>query len=131
MAKRANWPFGIRPPDHVIAWPARVCVHLGLSSPSSSSNSRGTPIVTRTTPCGSSAFGTENATSTASPTSTDFGVSDRCAPAGAASASAARLKPEMTSDDHPLNLIRAFSDLEDLLVTIEARDGVLVHEPVP
>jgi len=44
------------------------------------------------------------------------------AEAGAArrSAPAATLQAEMARDDHPLNLICSLSDLEDLLVPIEA-----------
>ena len=41
-----------------------------------------------------------------------------CAAAGPAKSSA--LKTEMASDDHPLHLICALADLEDLLVAIEA-----------
>src|SRR4051795_2659159 len=37
---------------------------------------------------------------------------------------------EVTRDHHPLHLVRALADLEDLLVAVEARDGELVHEAV-
>src|SRR4051794_11600630 len=82
-------------------------------------------------PAGADAFGTEKTTSTSAPARTELGLSDRCAPAGAATASAAAaLQTKVPSDDHPLHLIRSLADLEDLLVAVEARDGVLVHEPV-
>src|ERR1700722_9772187 len=38
---------------------------------------------------------------------------------------------ELTGDHHALHLVGALADLEDLLVAIEPRDRVLVHEPVP
>src|SRR5262249_32400528 len=47
--------------------------------------------------------------------------------ADAAPARARALQTEMASDDHPLHLIRALSDLEDLLVAVEARDRRLLH----
>src|SRR5829696_8559505 len=40
------------------------------------------------------------------------------------------LEAEVLGDDHPLHLVRALADFEDLLVTVEARDRVLVHEAV-
>jgi hypothetical protein len=33
-------------------------------------------------------------------------------------------------NDHALHLVRALADLEDLLIAVEARDRVLVHEAV-
>src|SRR5262245_18290923 len=56
------------------------------------------------------------------------GVATTCAAAGAASMSTtAALQAEMASDDHPLHLIRALTDLEDLLVAVQARDRSLLH----
>ena len=40
------------------------------------------------------------------------------------------LEAEVLGDHHPLHLVRALADLEDLLVAVEARDRVLVHEAV-
>src|SRR5581483_4259829 len=40
------------------------------------------------------------------------------------------LQPEVLGNHHALHLVGAFADLEDLLVAVEARDRVLVHEPV-
>src|SRR5439155_19967763 len=40
------------------------------------------------------------------------------------------LEPEVLGDHHPLHLVRAFADLEDLLVTVEPRDRRLLHEAV-
>src|SRR4249919_91519 len=56
------------------------------------------------------------------------GIATTCADArpGSPSASAA-LQTEMASDDHPLHLIRALADLEDLLVAVETLDGRLLH----
>ena len=38
---------------------------------------------------------------------------------------------EMPRDDHPLHLVGALADLEDLLVAVEPGDRRLLHEPVP
>ena len=40
------------------------------------------------------------------------------------------LDAEMPRDDHPLHFVRALADLQDLLVPVEPRDGVLVHVAV-
>src|SRR5512133_572967 len=40
------------------------------------------------------------------------------------------LQAEQLRDHHALHLVRAFPDLEDLLVTVQARDRVLLHEAV-
>src|SRR5258707_1010320 len=48
----------------------------------------------------------------------------------ASSTSAIGLQPQILGDDHALHLVRAFADLEDLLVAVEARDGELLHEAV-
>src|SRR6188472_2712511 len=40
------------------------------------------------------------------------------------------LQPEVLGDHHPLHLVRALADLEDLLVAVEAGDRKLVHEAV-
>src|SRR5438128_3591070 len=40
------------------------------------------------------------------------------------------LQPQQLRDDHALDLVRAFADLEDLLVAEEAGDRELVHEAV-
>src|SRR5262249_21526007 len=50
-----------------------------------------------------------------------------CADAVPAKSSASPLQTEMASDDHALHFIRALSDLEDLLVAVEARDRGLLH----
>src|SRR6476619_2291384 len=52
-----------------------------------------------------------------------------CAEAVPAKRRARTLQTEMASDDHALNLIRALSDLEDLLVAVEAGHGGLLHVP--
>src|SRR5579862_136068 len=41
-----------------------------------------------------------------------------------------RLEAEVLRDDQALHLVRAFADLEDLLVAVEARDRELLHEAV-
>src|SRR4051794_23971543 len=124
----------MRPPDQVIAWPVRVCVQPLIALASSISKSAGEPIVTRTPPAGSVSFGTLKTRSTSAPATTAVGVSDMCAAAGPAAASAASAAPaleaQVARDDHPLHLIRPFADLEDLLVAVEPRDRVLVHEAV-
>jgi hypothetical protein len=124
-------PFGTFPPDQVIAWPVRDCVQPGFASASSSLKSVGIPSVTWSMPSRSSSFGTENVRSTSSPFRTAVGLSERCAKAGDANArNAIPLQTQMAGDDHALYLIRALSDLEDLLVAVEAGDRVLVHEAV-
>jgi hypothetical protein len=35
----------------------------------------------------------------------------------------AALQAEMASDNHPLDFVRTFPDLENLLITVQARDG--------
>ena len=40
------------------------------------------------------------------------------------------LEAQELRDDHALHLVRAFADLEDLLVAVEPRDRVLLHEAV-
>src|SRR5215212_2967300 len=77
IANRANVPFGIIPPDHVIAWPVR-----DWAQPSSAS----------------------------APTLTRAGSIERCAFAAPARTSA--LKTEVPSDNHALDFIRPFADLE-------------------
>src|SRR6266508_2683291 len=42
-----------------------------------------------------------------------------------------RWQPEVLGDHHPLYLVRALADLEDLLVSVEPGDRELVHEAVP
>src|SRR5215213_7710666 len=42
-----------------------------------------------------------------------------------------RLEAETPGDDEALDLVGALADLQHLLVAVEPRDGVLVHEPVP
>src|SRR6188508_55572 len=61
------------------------------------------------------------------------GVATTCAAAGAAStrAAATPLQAEMASDDHPLHLIRALADLENLLIAVEPRDRSLLHVTEP
>src|SRR5581483_4193679 len=46
------------------------------------------------------------------------------------SVTSAILEPELLGDHHALHLVRAFPDLEDLLVTVEARDREFLHEPI-
>src|SRR6266542_2560224 len=50
--------------------------------------------------------------------------------ASAANAEKTRSKAQVLRDHHPLHLVRALADLEDLLVAVEARDRVLVHVAV-
>src|SRR4029079_4182150 len=104
-------PFGMLPPDHVIAWPVRDCVQPGFASASSRSKSAGIPSVTWSTPTASSSFGTENVRSTACPCCTFAGSRERCADAAPVKTRA--LQTEMASDDHPLHFIRALSDLQN------------------
>src|SRR5829696_10280434 len=42
-----------------------------------------------------------------------------------------QLEAETAGDDEPLDLVRALPDLQHLLIAVEPRDRVLVHEPVP
>src|ERR1700735_59573 len=39
-------------------------------------------------------------------------------------------EPKLAGDDHPLDLRRSLTDLQDLGVPVEPRDRELVHEPV-
>src|SRR3954452_5090481 len=140
IAKRANAPFGIIPPDHVTACPVRDDVQLGFASTSSRSKSCGMPSVTWSMPTASPTFGTEKTRSTRAPVCTLAGLIERGAPAADASASAVTavsartrsrgLEPKVPRYHHALNLIRSLADLQDLLVAVQARDGVLVHETV-
>src|SRR4029078_9746060 len=107
-------PLVISPPDRCVAWPSRDCVQPCFASASSSSKSAGIPSVTWSTPTASSSFGTEKTRSTSALGCTGCGAMHRGAAAELAKTSA--LQTEMTSDDHTLNLIRALSDLQNLLV---------------
>src|SRR6267142_1456267 len=91
-------------------------------------------------PIESPMFGTENTRSVNSPVRTLGGESERWARAGAARMRAATteiasrptrfLQAKVTRDHHALNLIRPLADLQDLLVAVQARDWILVHETV-
>src|SRR2546427_625722 len=91
-------------------------------------------------PIESPMFGTENTRSVSSPVCTLGGLIERWARAGAASTRAAGteiasrptrfLQAKVPRDHHALNLIRPLADLQDLLVAVEPRDWVLVHETV-
>jgi hypothetical protein len=41
-----------------------------------------------------------------------------------------KLEAQPAGDDEPLNLVRPLADLQDLLVSVQAGDCVLVHESV-
>src|SRR4051794_2547170 len=107
---------------------------------SSRSNSWGIPSVTWSIPISSPMFGTEKSRSTSAPVCTCAGLIERCADAGAGAASTSTptaqtactrgLKPKVTRDHHALDLVRPLAYLEDLLVAVQARDRVLVHEAV-
>src|SRR5262245_5189606 len=99
------------------------------------------PRVTWSIPIGSSMFGTEKSRSTSAPVCTCDGLIERCAdaPAGIASTrkttaesaqAPRRLQPKVAGDHHALDLVRPLADLEDLLVAVQARDWILVHETV-
>src|SRR3954453_5866669 len=118
----------MRPPLQVTEPPERDCVQPGFASASSRSNPAGTRSVTWSMPIASSSLGAPNVRSIASPTLTRVGETERCAQADGAKTSP--LKTEMRGNDHALNLIRAPSDLEDLLVAVDPRDRVFVHEAV-
>src|SRR4051812_3883158 len=107
---------------------------------SSRSNSWGIPSVTWSIPSASPMFGTEKSMSTSAPVCTCEGLIDRCADAAAGAASTSTptaqsawsraLEPKVARDHHALDLVRPLAYLEDLLVAVQARDRVLVHDPV-
>src|SRR5712691_4830820 len=58
------------------------------------------------------------------------GTSTEAGALQAACATSTELEPEQLADHHALHLVRAFADLQDLLVAVEPRDRVLLHETV-
>src|SRR5437588_10168584 len=91
-------------------------------------------------PTESPMFGTENTRSVSAPVRTLGGLIERWAAAGPATRRAQAteiasrptpcLQAKVPGDHHALNLIRPLADLQDLLVAVQARDWVLVHETV-
>src|SRR5262245_14368139 len=79
--------------------------------------------------CASRPVGAENETDAVPWLARNAGVATTCAAAGAARTSAIVLQAEMASDDHPLHLIRALADLENLLIAVQAGDGGFLHVP--
>src|SRR5712691_6390476 len=58
------------------------------------------------------------------------GTSTEAGALQSACATSTVLEPEQLADHHALHLVRAFADLQDLLVAVEPRDRVLLHETV-
>src|SRR6185503_6041247 len=126
--KTANWRGGMRPPSHDTRGPSTATRHPCTASGTSSSSCCGTVSVNPVIGALCS-FSAVKATRTVVPGGIVSGSTGTCAAAAGATTSAAaaqargrrtrgRLQPEVAGDHHPLDLVGALADLEDLLVAV-------------
>src|SRR5919201_4528638 len=113
-------------------------VHPGFASAWPTLTPRGGTTVTASMRVGrrgsNVSLGTVNVNVASLPGVARPGLTVICASTGRAAASAmtaAALEAQVARNNHALDFVRSLTDLEDLLITVQTRDGRLLHEPVP
>ena len=118
----------MRPPDQVTVEPATVATQPAGAVAETIAMPSGAVTASVVVAWGGRSFGVSKAISVLTPSSTNGGAMVTCALAAAGRSSAraaatrdeASRQAEVPGDHHPLNLVRALADLEDLLVAVQA-----------